>query len=67
MRFLKSELKLPEPSMEAQRVLWITDLKLRNTGVKNLLLEGKGGVEITSLIANDSYVLWLRIEFEWFQ
>lgn len=53
--------------MEAQRVLWITDLKLRNTGVKNLLLEGKGGVEITSLIANDSYVLWLRIEFEWFQ
>lgn len=64
---MKSELRLPEPSMEAQRVLWITDLKLRNTGVKNLLLEGKGGVEITSLIANDSYVLWLRIEFEWFQ
>lgn len=67
MRFLKSELKLPEPSMEAQRVLWITDLKLRTTGVKNLLLEGKGGAEITSLIANDSYVLWLRIEFRWFQ
>lgn len=66
MRFLKSELKLPEPSMEAQRVLWITDLKLRTTGVKNLLLEGKGA-EITSLIANDSYVLWLRIEFRWFQ
>lgn len=64
---MKSELRLPEPSMEAQRVLWITDLKLRTTGVKNLLLEGKGGVEITSLIANDSYVLWLRIEFEWFQ
>lgn len=67
MRFLKSELRLPEPSMEAQRVLWITDLKLRTTGVKNLLLEGKGGVEITSLIANDSYVLWLRIEFKLFQ
>lgn len=64
---MKSELRLPEPSMEAQRVLWITDLKLRTTGVKNLLLEGKGGVEITSLIANDSYVLWLRIEFRWFQ
>lgn len=67
MRFLKSELRLPEPSMEAQRVLWITDLKLRTTGAKNLLLEGKGGVEITSLITNDSYVLWLRIEFKLFQ